>query len=123
MLRDFKELSVWQKAYQLCVEVYRLTRKLPKEEIYNLTSQIRRAAVSVPSNIAEGYGRRTGPDYIRSLYIAYGSVCELETQIMLSGDLGYSAKSELEKTLSGVAEVERMLKALIRSLEKKHSTT
>jgi four helix bundle protein len=123
MLRNFKELSVWQKAYQLCLEIYRLTKKFPKEEIYNLTSQIRRAAVSVPSNIAEGYGRRTGPDYIRSLYIAYGSVCELETQIMLSGDLGYVSKSDSEKVLNELAEVERMLKALIRSLEKKHSTT
>jgi four helix bundle protein len=123
MLRDFKELSVWQKAYRLCLEVYRLTKKFPKEEIYNLTSQIRRAAVSVPSNIAEGYGRRTGPDYIRSLYIAYGSVCELETQIMLSSDLGYVSKSDSEQVLIELAEVERMLKALIRSLEKKHSTT
>ena len=123
MLRNFKELSVWQKAYQLCLEIYRLTKKFPKEEIYNLTSQIRRAAVSVPSNIAEGYGRRTGPDYIRSLYISYSSVCELETQIMLSGDLGYVFKSDSEKVLNELAEVERMLKALIRSLEKKHSTT
>ncbi len=122
MLRNFKELSVWQKAYQLCLEIYRLTKRFPKEEAYNLTSQIRRAAVSVPSNIAEGYGRRTGPDYIRSLYISYGSVCELETQIMLAGDLEYFSKKDLDKILSELAEVERMLKALIRSLEKKHST-
>jgi four helix bundle protein len=103
--------------------IYRLTKKFPKEEIYNLASQIRRAAVSVPSNIAEGYGRRTGPDYIRSLYIAYGSVCEVETQVMLAGDLEYFSNKDLDKILSELAEVERMLKALIRSLEKKHSTT
>jgi four helix bundle protein len=62
MLRSYKELSAWQKAYQFCLEIYRLTNRFPKEEAYNLTSQIRRAAVSVPSNITEGYGRRTGPD-------------------------------------------------------------
>ena len=89
MLKNFKELKVWQKAYQLCLEIYRVTKKFPREEIYGLTSQIRRSAVSVPSNIAEGYGRKTKGEYIQALYIAYGSNCELETQIMLSGDLGY----------------------------------
>jgi four helix bundle protein len=82
MLKNFKELNVWQKAYQLCLEIYRVTRKFPKEEIYGLTSQIRRSAVSIPSNIAEGYGRKTTGEYIQALYVAYGSNCELETQIL-----------------------------------------
>jgi four helix bundle protein len=73
MLKNYKELKVWQKSYQLCLDIYKVTKGFSKEEKYGLTSQIRRAAVSVPSNIAEGYGRKTTPDYIRSLYIAYGS--------------------------------------------------
>ena len=96
MLKNYKELKVWQKSYELCLEIYRITAKFPKEERYGLTSQIRRAAVSVPSNIAEGYGRKTTPEYIRFLYIAYGSNCELETQILLSGDLGYIETGKLE---------------------------
>ena len=86
MLKNYKELIVWQKSYQLCIEIYRITKDFPKEEKFGLTSQIRRAVVSVPSNIAEGYGRKTTREYIRALYIAYGSHCELETQILLCGD-------------------------------------
>lgn len=119
MLKNYKELKVWQKAYQLCLEIYRATRTFPKEERYGLTSQIRRAAVSVPSNIAEGYGRKNKGEYIQALYIAYGSNCELETQIMLSGDLGYVEDKDLRKLLGGVGDVERMLKALIKSLGEK----
>lgn len=85
-----------------------------------MTSQIRRAAISVPSNIAEGYGRKTTPDYLRSLYIAYGSNCELETRVLLSGDLGYMKSERLGEIQKAIEEVERMLKALIKSLEKKH---
>ena len=119
MLTNFKELKVWQRAYWLCLEVYRLTRTFPKEEQYNLTSQLRRAAVSIPSNIAEGYGRKTISDYVRALYIAYGSNCELETQVMLSKDLGYASGEIMTKLQEDIREVERMLKALIRSLESK----
>ena len=118
MLKNYKDLIVWQKSYELCLKIYRLTSKFPNEERYGLTSQIRRSAVSIPSNIAEGYGRKTTVDYIRMLYISYGSVCELETQIILAGDLGFIEKNELRKTKENIAEVERMLKALIKSLEK-----
>ncbi len=119
MLKNFKELNVWQKAYQLCLEIYRVTKKFPKEEIYGLTSQIRRSAVSIPSNIAEGYGRKTTGEYIQSLYIAYGSNCELETQILLSGDLGFVVKEDLLRLQKETGDVERMLKGLIKSLNKK----
>ena len=122
MLKNYRELKVWQKSYSLCLDIYRLTRVFPKEERYGLTSQIRRSAVSVPSNIAEGYGRKTTADYIRLLYIAYGSVCELETQILLSGDLNYIKVEKLEEIKGNISEVERMLKALITSLENKHLT-
>lgn len=120
MLKNFKELKVWQKSYQLCLDIYKTTKGFPKEEIYGLTSQIRRSAVSIPSNIAEGYGRKTTPEYIRSLYIAYGSNCELETQILLSGDLGYLNPKVKMGVLDRIGDVERMLKALIKSLENKH---
>jgi len=121
MLKTYKDLKVWQKAYQLCFEVYKTTKEFPKEEIYTLTSQIRRAAISILSNIAEGYGRKTTPEYIRFLYIAYGSNCELETQVLLSGDLDYIENGKLNKLQNNIGEVERMLKALIRSLGNKHS--
>lgn len=117
MLKNYKELKVWQKSYQLCLEIYRATTEFPKEERFGLTSQIRRAVVSVVSNIAEGYGRKTTAEYIRSIYIAYGSNCELETQMLLSGDLGYIESAKLEGIIEKVQEVERMLKALIKSLE------
>jgi len=128
MLKNYKDLKVWQKSYELCLEIYRITAKFPKEERYGLTSQIRRSVVSIPSNIAEGYGRKTTMDYIRMLYISYGSVCELETQILLAavrlrgsrqGDLDLIEKGELGTLKKDIAEVERMLKALIKSLENK----
>ncbi len=122
MLKNYKELKVWQKAYQLCVEIYKITKNFPKEERYGLTSQIRRAAVSVPSNIAEGYGRKTTPEYIQALYIAYGSNCELETQLLLSGDLDYIKGENLKKLQNDIGEVERMLKGLIKSLKEKDSS-
>ncbi len=89
MLKNHRDLKVWQKLYGLCLDLYGITKEFPKEERYGLTSQIRRSAVSTPSNFAEGYGRKTTADYLRSLYIAYGSVCELETQVLLSVDLNY----------------------------------
>lgn len=119
MLKNFKDLNVWQKAYKLCLKIYKATKDFPNEEKYGLSSQMRRAAVSVPSNISEGYGRKTTLDYIRSLYIAYGSNCELETQTLLSGDLGYIENETQKKLLEKISEVERMLKALIKSLENK----
>jgi len=121
MLKNYKELKVWQKAYQQCIKLYKITMKFPREEQYGLTSQMRRSAVSVPSNIAEGYGRQTTKEYIQALYIAYGSNCELETQILLSGDLGYIKAEDLEALQNDIAEVERMLKSLIKSLKEKGS--
>ena len=119
MLKSFKELKVWQKSYQLCLDLYEITKKFPIEEKYGLSSQIRRAAISIPSNIAEGYGRKTIPDYVRCLYIAYGSTCELETQILLSADLKYLIDDNEKILLDKIKEVERMLMALIKSLENK----
>jgi four helix bundle protein len=119
MLKNYRELKVWQKSYRLCLDIYKMTRNFPREEKYGLCSQMTRASVSVPSNIAEGYGRKTTPEYIHSLYMAYGSNCELDTQLSLAGDLGYINGENLKGLQAKLGEVERMLMALIRSLENK----
>ncbi len=94
-LRSFKELIVWQKAYKLVLEIYEFTNNFPKAETYGLTQQIRRAAISIPSNIAEGYGRKHKTDYHRFLSMAYGSLLELETQCLLAVDLGYTKQNNI----------------------------
>ena len=119
MLRSYKDLLVWQKSYKLCLLIYKVSKIFPKDEQYILVPQIRRAAVSIPSNAAEGYGRKTTKEYIQFLYIAYGSLCELETQILLANDLGYLDADKFKDIQAAIEEVERMLKALIRSLEGK----
>jgi four helix bundle protein len=121
MLKSYKDLTVWQRAYQLCLETYRLTSCFPAEERYGLVSQVRRAAVSVPSNIAEGYGRRSRGEYLQSLHIAYASLCELETQILLAADLGFLKPEQSVRAKGDVGDVERLLKALIRSLQQRRS--
>ena len=121
MLKNYKELIVWQKSYRLCLDIYRISKGFPKEEKFGLTSQMRRAVVSIPSNIAEGYGRKTTREYVHALYVAYGSNCELETQVLLCRDLGYVTVEDMRKLEEGIGEVERMLKAVIKSLEKKVS--
>jgi four helix bundle protein len=121
MPRNFKELHVWQNAYQLCLDIYQISKDFPAEEKFGLISQIRRPAISIPANIAEGYGRKTIPDYVRCLYIAYGSTCELETQTLLSGDLNYLNEMSLNIFHKKNNEVERMLMALIKSSENKNN--
>ncbi|MBL7151286.1 MAG: four helix bundle protein [Candidatus Omnitrophica bacterium] len=97
--RSFKDLIVWQKAYRLVLEIYRITKDFPKEETYGLAQQMRRAAVSLPSNIAEGYGRNHKAEYKQFLSLAYGSLSELETQYLLSLDLNYLKKDEIAENL------------------------
>lgn len=121
MLRTFKDLKVWQKSYRLCLRVYEVSRKLPHEERYELSAQLRRAAVSVPSNIAEGYSRETTKDYLRFLWMASGSLAELETQLLLSRDLELCRDDEVVIALDAVAEVQRMLRGLIKPLKEKES--
>ncbi|MCK4306919.1 four helix bundle protein [candidate division WOR-3 bacterium] len=119
MLRNYKDLKVWQKAYNLCLKAYKITTKFPSEERYGLTSQIRRASISIPSNIAEGYSRKHLQEYIHFLWIAYGSGAELETQLMLSKDIGYLNEEDFNDLILDYREVERMLSALAKSLEAK----
>ncbi len=114
--RDHKDLIVWQKSMDLLVEVYRLVKKLPKEETYALSDQMRRAAVSIPSNIAEGRGRSSEKDYLRFLFIARGSRAELETQLMACLRLNYLAEDDIEFALSLCDEVGKMLNSIIGKL-------
>lgn len=97
--KSFKDLIVWQKSYVLVLEVYKLTRAFPTDERYGLSQQMRRSAVSIPSNVAEGYGRQFGKEYKQFLSISYGSRCELETQYLLSVDLGYARKNDAIESL------------------------
>ncbi len=119
MLRTFKDLIVWQKSYALCGRIYTLTKQFPSDERFGLTSQLRRATVSIPSNIAEGYNRDITPDYVRFLFIALGSLAEVETQMMLSRDVCLCERRQCDEVLDLIAEINRMLRALIRSLKQK----
>ena len=117
-MKTHKDLTVWQKAMELVMEVYKATKMFPREEISGLTSQKRRAVVSIPSNIAEGYGRLHQRETENFLSIALGSVCELETQLILSKDLGYISLDEVEQLTIEVQNIIKMLAALIKSLGK-----
>ena len=109
--KSFKDLVVWQKSYKLVLEIYKVTKAFPKSESYALSQQMRKAAVSIPSNIAEGYGRKHRVEYNQFLSVAYGSLLELETQYLLAIDLEYASKNQsVEKLLKEVgAMLYRML--------------
>ena len=115
-VRNYKELLVWQRAMELACEAYALTGRLPKEEMYALGDQIRRSAISVPSNIAEGYGRNSTRDYVRFLSIARGSRYELEKQLLLCVRLGYIAESDIERAIQLGTEVAKILNVMITKL-------
>ena len=114
MIKTHKDLDVWKEAMKLAKEVYTLTARFPKEEMYGLSSQIRRASVSIPSNIAEGAARGSSKDFSRFLYISLGSLAELETQLLLAVDLGFIDNNALDES---VQKVRRMLVGLIKSLK------
>ena len=114
---NYKELKVWQKAMDLTVEVYKLVKLLPKEETYALSDQMRRAVVSIPSNIAEGQGRNSDKEFIQFLSIARGSLWELETQIEICLRIGYIDQSLATNTNNLIAEISKMLNALSNSLK------
>jgi four helix bundle protein len=116
-MKDFRKLKVWEKAHQLTLEIYKVTEKFPREELYGLISQIRRASVSIPTNIAEGCVRSSDADFARFLYIALGSISELEYLILLSKGLKF-IKSELYIELNNeINEVKKMLILLIQKLK------
>ena len=112
-LRNYRDLIAWQKAINLVEEVYRVSREFPREEQYGLTIQLRRAAVSIPSNIAEGQGRGGNPEFVRFLRIAYGSLREVETQVIIAERLGYLEQAT--PLMEQCAEVGRLVNGLIRA--------
>ena len=120
-VKSHEDLRIWKRAITLVLEIYKLTSEFPKHEIYGLISQMRRASVSVPSNIAEGSGRRSPGDFCRFLYYASGSLTELETQLYLSGELGYADKKVVSELKKEIIILRKQIYATIRSLSKKTS--
>ena len=112
-MKTYRDLMVWQKAMQMVTDIYQLTGDFPKNELYGLTSQIRRCAISIPSNIAEGYGRNSTDDYLRFLNISRASLYELQTQLEISFNLNFLVKADFEKIYELTREIERMLSSLI----------
>jgi four helix bundle protein len=115
-MKAFRQLNVWEKSHQLALAIYQSTAKFPKEELYGLTSQIRRASMSIPTNIAEGCGRNSNAEFARFLQIAIGSAGETEYQLLLSHDLGFLNKEQYDKLSIDVTEVKRRLASLPKTL-------
>ena len=118
-MKDFRQLQVWEKSHQLALAVYKATKEFPKEELYGLTSQIRRASMSIPTNIAEGCGRNTDPEFARFLQFAMGSAGETEYQLLLARDLGFLPDDTYNMLHNNVEEVKRMLASLLKTLRAK----
>lgn len=116
-MKDFREILVWQRSHALTLEVYRLTKSFPKEEMFSITSQMRRAASSIPANIAEGCGRDGDAELKRFMNISLGSACELDYFLLLAGDLGYIRADEVAKLATEILEIRRMLGAFIQKLK------
>ena len=115
-IQNYQELIVWQKAMELTQKIYIVTKKLPKEEIYSLTNQMRRAAVSIPSNIAEGQSRNSTKEFMQFLSIARGSKAELETQLLLCLKIGYLDDADISELMELSTEIGKMLNTLVRKL-------
>lgn len=116
-IKSHRDLIVWQRAMESVTEIYEATSGFPTTEKYGLTSQLRRAAVSIPSNIAEGYGRGTSQDYLRFLRVARGSLFEVDTQLMIALRMGYLDRGVHQQVENKLAETGRVLAGLIKSIE------
>lgn len=116
-MNSYKDLIVWQKSFDLTIEIYRLTKLFPQSELYGLISQIRRASVAIPSNIAEGFSRKHRKEYAQFIAIAFGSGAELETQLLLGKSLNFATKDEFEKSEKLLSEVMKMLNVLSQKLK------
>jgi len=115
-VKSYKDLIVWQKAMDMTESLYRIVKKLPKEETYALSDQMRRAAISIPSNIAEGFGRNSKKEYLQFLYIANGSICELETQLMLCVRANYLNETEIQPIMCLLSEIGKILMTITKKL-------
>ena len=121
-VKNYRELIVWQRAMEVVEMVYTLTKGFPNDERFGLTSQIRRAAVSIPSNIAEGQARDSTAEFLRFLSIAQGSRAEVETQLLIASQLGYANPESIKPILNKLEEVKRMTYSLKKKLSPSHST-
>jgi len=117
-MQDFKELAVWREAKILAVSVYKLTEPFPKHELFGLTNQMRRAAVSIPSNIAEGIGRRTSKDKAQFMYTSRGSLFELETQMIIARELNYLPADEFNQISERITKCRQLINGFINYLER-----
>ena len=118
-MKTHKDLEVWKKSMDLVTKIYKLTRNFPKEELYGLSNQMRRAGVSIPSNIAEGAGRNSSKEFLQFLYYAKGSLSELETQLIISYNLEYISKEQKQDIDTVINNIFKMLSGLIQSLKEK----
>lgn len=116
-VKTYRDLIVWQKSMVLVTEIYRLTKAFPRDEMYGLTSQIRRAAVSIPSNICEGYARNSDGDFARFLRIACGSLYEIQTQLEIAMNLEYLSEEQFQDVSASSLEIEKMLSSLIGKIK------
>ncbi|MBS1486122.1 MAG: four helix bundle protein [Bacteroidetes bacterium] len=116
-MHNYKELKVWKKSVDLATAVYSITYSFPKTEQYGLTQQIRRAVVSISSNIAEGAGRKYDREFSHFLSIAYGSLCELETQLLISVNLGFVSNDEISSIINEITELQKMIYTLTKTIE------
>ncbi len=115
-MRNFKKYQVWKKSHAMVLSIYRDTRGFPQEELYGLTSQIRRATISIAANIAEGAGKKTDADFARFLYISMGSASEVEYHILLAKDLGYVSNNRFCQLTNDIEEIKKMLTGFIQKL-------
>jgi len=115
-IKSFTNLTAWQKGHQLVVAIYKITNKFPKEEVYGLTNQIRRCAVSITSNIAEGFSRQSKKEKIQFYFTAKGSLTELQNQLLIAKDINYLKKEKFDKIAQLTIEVAKLLNGLIKSL-------
>ncbi len=116
-MKDFRTLQVWEKSHHLTLAVYAATRTFPKEELFGLTSQVRRAAASIPTNIAEGCGRGSDADFSRFLQIAFGSACEVEYHLQLANDLEYITREMYSKLNEDLLSIKRMLASFLSKIK------
>jgi len=117
-LKSHEDLKVWKDSINLVTEIYRLTKDFPKSELYGLTNQIRRSAISIPSNIAEGSGRKSKKEYLQFLHVSLGSITELDTQLIIASNLEYLSDEDIRTDL---LTIKKMLIGLIHSIERKES--
>ena len=121
VIKDYMDLNVWKKSHRLVVDIYKITRDFPKYEIYGLVSQLRRAAFSIPANIAEGNGKQYFKEYIQFLYISKSSLNETKYFILLSKELGYLSEERYNELRASIENISMMLMGLIKSLKKKNN--